>query len=363
MPIENVVAAATSQIVRQQRRIEMRVKRCPRRVHIAGGVRLVDAAALGRIGNPRGWCGHILTLIGREADARRIVGWIDNPQSIVLVQKRLLISHSGLDVMNALHIRNIGPDPRIGQSSVLPHRLPLQTRWPQIREGIVTGIVVIAIPAHEGSQRKDRIRIQYVRPCRGDVKRSDLRPLVCRSHDHTIRRNSAVIIHVLRIHPIQSIPGCRIFSVVGVWCLEPASAVTKINVNRVRTIELIVHPVEEVFFISLVVHNGEFRRIQESPCIHAVHGNKISPALPAVRQVRRNVRRAERSIRSRDTARGRSHALPGASGNVNHNAGLISKLRRRRSRNHLHALNRIHRNLVGENFACLVAHRLPVNRK
>ena len=56
-------------------------------------------------------------------------------------------------------------------------------------------------------------------------------------------------------------------------------------------------------------------------------------------------------------------SLAGSRGYLNDQAGLVSILRGRRTRNHLNRLNRIGRDLVGENLALLIGDWLAVDRK
>ena len=52
--------------------------------------------------------------------------------------------------------------------------------------------------------------------------------------------------------------------------------------NRIVGGELVVHAIEEVFFIALVVHHHEFRRIEEAAAVQTVGGNEIPPVLASI---------------------------------------------------------------------------------
>ncbi len=63
--------------------------------------------------------------------------------------------------------------------------------------------------------------------------------------------------------------------------------------ERIGLESLIVHAVEHIFFIALVVHHGELRRIEEAAGVQPVHRNEIAPLLAAVGEIEAAVGRAE----------------------------------------------------------------------
>jgi hypothetical protein len=132
-------------------------------------------------------------------------------------------------------IGEIGPQPRVGERTVLTHRLSLKTRRPEVRERIFAAVVVVVVAAHERSQRVDGVRIEYMRPRRRDVECSNLGNLVRWSHRISVRAYAGCAesrCH-LRLNPKESTPGCRVFGIEVIRRLKPAPAVAEVQVNRV----------------------------------------------------------------------------------------------------------------------------------
>lgn len=59
----------------------------------------------------------------------------------------------------------------------------------------------------------------------------------------------------------------------------------------------------------------------------------------------------------------RGETLTGARGHVDHNAGLVTVFSRWSAGDDLQRLNRVERNLIGENLALLIGDGLAVNRE
>src|ERR1700687_5813895 len=68
--------------------------------------------------------------------------------------------------------------------------------------------------------------------------------------------------------------------------LKPGSREAEIQVNGVWSRGLKVKTIEHVFFISLVVHHLEFRRIEKAPGVQAIRGDEVSPLRASVRKVK-----------------------------------------------------------------------------
>ncbi len=124
-----------------------------------------------------------------------------------------------------------------------------------------------------------------------------------------------------------------------------------------------VDPVEDVFFVALVVNDGKLGRVEKPAAIQSAGGDEVSPLLSAVAEVDAEIGGAKTAVGSCNAALGRGHALAGARGDVDHYAGLLAEFRWRRAGNHFHRLNRIEGNLVGEDFALLVGDRLAIDRE
>ena len=69
------------------------------------------------------------------------------------------------------------------------------------------------------------------------------------------------------------------------------------------------------------------------------------------------------TVRRGDATVRRGHPLAGARGDVDDQTRLVAVLRRWRTGNHLHRLDRIQRNLVGKNLALLIGDGLAIDRE
>jgi hypothetical protein len=132
-------------------------------------------------------------------------------------------------------------------------------------------------------------------------------------------------------------------------------------VNRVGAVELIVHAIEQIFFVALVVEHYEFRRIEKAASVQTAYRDEVPPVLATVRKFGFHVGCSERPVRSAHTAVRGGHALTGPRGRYNHNAGLASVFRRRRPGDHRQGFDRIDWKLVGKDLALLVSNWLAVD--
>src|ERR1700733_857103 len=126
-------------------------------------------------------------------------------------------------------------------------------------------------------------------PRRGDIERTNLRALICRADERRIRRSEQVTFGDACIEVVEC-----------VGSLEPRTRESKIEVHRVRLRKLKIQTIEQVLFISLVVHHDEFRWVQEPAAVQSGCGDEISPVLTAVPEVEAEIRGAERAIGSCD---------------------------------------------------------------
>src|SRR5215475_2671906 len=132
--------------------------------------------------------------------------------------------------------------------------------------------------------------------------------------------------------------------------------------NRITRRKLIVDAVKYVFRVALVVHDGEFRRVEKASGVQAGRGDEVSPVLAAVTEIHTQIRSSEGPVRGRDAAVGSGHALAGARGDVEHDAGLVTVFGGGRAGDDFHRLDRVGGNLVGELLAELVGDGLAVER-
>src|ERR1700685_1728777 len=141
----------------------MRIESVARCVCVGQSIWLIDTAALRGISNTRGRCRDVRVNVhcirSYSGYAGCVEGWIDDPKSVVLIEKCLFVGGSSLDLVNPFHIGEIGTQSRVGERAVLTHGLSLKTWGPEVRERIAAGIVVVIVAAHERSQGIYGIRI------------------------------------------------------------------------------------------------------------------------------------------------------------------------------------------------------------
>ena len=77
----------------------------------------------------------------------------------------------------------------------------------------------------------------------------------------------------------QPRPRGGILGVERIGRLEPGAGKAQIHAERIRRGRLEIHAVEHVLFIAVIVHDGEFRPIQEPARVHAVRRNEVAPIL------------------------------------------------------------------------------------
>src|SRR5260221_6357050 len=130
-----------------------------------------------------------------SVQARRVERWIDNAKVEMLSQKCLLISNSKLNVVDALHVREIGADPGIGQRPILRDRFLLKVRRTKIREWVLAGIVIESVPPHPAAKTEDCCRIDHSRPGRRNVEGLDQRALISGADDVAVRMQTPIRNH------------------------------------------------------------------------------------------------------------------------------------------------------------------------
>src|ERR1700692_1326382 len=137
---------------------------------------------------------------------------------------------------------------------------------PEIRKRILAGVVVIGVPPHESTQRKHGVCAEHARPRRSNVKGLYLRALIRGAYDIAVR-----------IEPPAARPRRGKLGVKRVGRLKPGTCEAQVQVNGVRSGELIVNAVKYVFFVAPGVHHDEFRRVQKPATVQAIGRDKISP--------------------------------------------------------------------------------------
>ena len=78
------------------------------------------------------WAGSVKPGCGVAAgiDAGRVEGGVDDAEVVVLAEERLLIDRADLDVVDPLHVGEIGVHAGVGEGAVLGDGLVLQIRGP-----------------------------------------------------------------------------------------------------------------------------------------------------------------------------------------------------------------------------------------
>ena len=114
------------------------------------------------------------------------------PKLVVLVEERLLIGDSRLQVVDSFHVGNIGTKAGVGQRPVLTHGLLLKIGR-EIGKRIAARIIVVLVPPHESAEREHGVGIEQARPRRRDVEGLDLRTLVGRTNRIAVRIEAAIV--------------------------------------------------------------------------------------------------------------------------------------------------------------------------
>src|SRR5579864_2786014 len=131
----------------------------------------------------------------------------------------------------------------------------------------------------------------------------------------------------------------------------------------VRTVGLIIQPIEQRHVVSFVVESGELRGVQEPSAPYAIDVKEISKFRISKPECNIAANAAVRPVGGVHISKKSSRAESRPSGDLSNQAGLIAKFGARRACSRLHALNGTNRNLGGEQLALLIADRLAVDQK
>ena len=123
---------------------------------------------------------------------------------------------------------------------------------------------------------------------------------------------------------------------------------------------LVIGAIEDRAGVPGVVHRPELRRIEEPSAAFGVNRGKVAPARGPGRERGILADGAEGAVGCQEIA-GELLAESGTRGRIDHQAGLVSVLRRGRSGDHFHGLNRIGGNRRRKNFVALVGDGLAVD--
>src|ERR1700737_2237079 len=107
----------------------------------------------------------------------------------------------------------------------------------------------------------------------------------------------------------------------------------------------------------------EFRRVKKASCVQPAYRNEISPLRSSEGDIGPAGNGAKRPVRSGHASGWLLLSETGARGDLDYKTRLVAVFRGRSAGDHLHRLDRIYRDLVGENLALLIGDGLAVNRK
>src|SRR5277367_3930484 len=213
----------------------------------------------------------------------------------------------------------------VGQRAVLIGGFLLKVRRAEVGEWIVAAVVVELVAADKPAEREHCRGVDQVRKRRRDVVGSDLGTLIRGPNRNSVRTKTAVINH-------HAEPRRGELPVKRIRRLEPGAGVKQIKVQGVCGIELIIHAVEDVFFVALVVQYGVFRTVEKPAAVQTVDGNEVSPLCAAIGKIEAGVGGAECAVGGDDTAVRSRDTLAGARGCLDDQASLVSEFGGRSSR-------------------------------
>src|SRR5579863_1179535 len=145
--------------------------------------------------------------------------------------------------------------------------------------------------------------------------------------------------------------------------LDPVPGRKEIQVKHILGGGLKIDPVEQRLIVADVMNGPELGCVQKAATAHTIHRQKIPELGRTPSQTKVAARGAEGAIRGIHIAEDVPGPKAGARSNVRNKAGLVAKLRLRRSGDDLHALNGADGKLGGENLTLLIANCLSVDHE
>src|SRR5438034_1855708 len=118
-----------------------------------------------------------------------------------------------------------------------------------------------------------------------------------------------------------------------------------------------------VLLVTLGMDDLEFRRIEETSCFQPVRSDEIAPLRAPKRYVKGPVRRPETPVRGSHASNRLRLAQPGTRRYLDDQARLVAKFGGRGAGDYFQRLNRIDGDLIREDLAGLVRHRLAIDGK
>ena len=269
MAEEVVNAAASGEIVGQQYRLKGIIGKIPGRCALRGTGEPVYRVLV---------CIH----------AGRVQYRIDNSEPVSLPKEGLSILGPRLHRVHSSRIGNICVNAGIGQSSSLRNRFALNR--PEIRQRIAARVVAVSIFPDVRTESEYGMRPEDLGKCRRNVEGLDLGVLIG-------------IAHILAklVEHVQI--------VVGVRRLKPGAAIVQVQLNGIRLVDLVIHPIEGIQLVSLGMKNRELRGVKEPARVESIDFDEIPPVFSAVAQVDLTGSRSEASVGGRQIDRGLGETL------------------------------------------------------
>src|SRR5215472_16887835 len=122
-----------------------------------------------------------------------------------------------------------------------------------------------------------------------NVKGLDLRALICLAQQSTVQRVEGL---GGRIADEPCAAGMELL-IKSIGILKPRTGVAKIEVKGIGLPWLVIHPVEQVCFITPVVQDRKFRRVEKSARVQGTGGQEVPPVISAVRDIEPRARSTE----------------------------------------------------------------------
>src|SRR5689334_20206472 len=105
----------------------------------------------------------------------------------------------------------------------------------------------------------------------------------------------------------------------------------------------------------------ELGRVKETAGVQAIELKEVAPVGTAIGDIHGTGRGAEGAIGAGNAPSWLGHALAGASGDIDNEAGLVAIFGGRGAGDDLQGLHRVRRKLVGEHLALLVGDGLAID--
>ena len=221
------------------------------------------------------WVGVSRQGVAIHIDAWGIIGWVDNAKLVVFPEEGLLVHRAYLYIIDSLDVREIRTESRIGERPELGNGRGLQVWRTEIGKRVATRVVVVGVPADVAAEVEDRVVADHARIGWRDIEGHDFGSLI--GIADIAKYGIAAGAATDDIRDIQV--------VIRIGCLEPGTRVVEIDMNRIDFREVVVDPVEDIFFVAFVMEDHELGRIEKSSGVQSIGLDEVPPVLAAVAQI------------------------------------------------------------------------------